>query len=446
MQRANRSIRVITLMNVLLLSLCLLAAWPSDGLFANPQNAQAGTAHLDSVLVTGSMRFTSEQIASAIGLRTGQIINRETLQGAADKLAELGLFSNIQYRFSSVATGVKVTYQVADAPLLPVTFDNFPWATDEELSAGLKASGILFNGSAPAKGTILDAMTGSIAHVLDQRGVHVQVSHQVITVPQTNQTVQQFRVDDVDLTVQSIEFNDDLARNDRATQDGLADLVGKPYSRSRVELFEFEQVRPVYLAHSYLRVHFGPTVARFAAKSSAEPLAGAVIVSVPIDAGPAYQWGGVEWRGNDSVPSPNLDQLVDVKPGDPADGNKIAATWERARATYGRAGFLDASLDPQPQFDDKTAHVTYTVTVTEGPQYRMGNLVLTGLSLEGERRIRKAFPIAQDAVFNDGMYESFLSTGVKAAFAGLPVHYEKIGRFLQEDRKSAKVDVLLDFQ
>ena len=432
-------------MNILLLSLCLLAVLPACPLLANAQNSQAGTAHLDSVLVTGSLRFTSEQISKAIGLRAGEVIDRDTLQGAADKLAELGLFSNIQYRFSSVATGVKVTYQVADAPLLPVTFDNFPWATDEDLSAGLKTSGILFNGSAPAKGTILDAMSEALAHVLDQRGVHARVTHQVITLPVKDQMVQQFRVDDANLTVQSIEFNDDLAKNDRAIQERLADLVGKPYSRSTIEFFELEQVRPIYLAHSYLRVQFGPTVARFAAKSS-EPLTGPVIVSVPIIVGPAYQWGGVEWRGNDSVTSANLDRVVDLKPGDSADGNKIEAVWEHARATYGQAGFLDAIVNPEPQFDDKAARVIYTVTITEGPQYRMGNLVLTGLSLEGERRIRKAFPIAQDAVFNKGMYESFVNSGLKSAFAGLPVHYDKIGRFLQEDQTGAKVDVMLDFQ
>lgn len=432
-------------MNILLLSLCLFAVLPACPLLANAQNSQAGTAHLDSVLVTGSLRFTSEQISTAIGLRAGEVINRDTLQGAADKLAELGLFSNIQYRFSSVATGVKVTYQVADAPLLPVTFDNFPWVTDEDLSAGLKTSGILFNGSAPAKGTILDAMSEALAHVLDQRGVHARVTHQVITLPVKDQMVQQFRVDDANLTVRSIEFNDDLAKNDRAIQERLADLVGKPYSRSSIEFFELEQVRPIYLAHSYLRVQFGPTVARFAAKPS-EPLAGPVIVSVPIIVGSAYQWGGVEWRGNDSVTSANLDRVVDLKPGDPADGNKIEAVWEHVRATYGQAGFLDAMVNPEPQFDDKAARVIYTVTITEGPQYRMGNLVLTGLSLEGERRIRKAFPIAQDAVFNKGMYESFVNSGLKSAFAGLPVHYDKIGRFLQEDQTGAKVDVMLDFQ
>ncbi|MGA7222508.1 MAG: POTRA domain-containing protein [Candidatus Acidiferrales bacterium] len=434
-----------TLMMTFLLSLCVLAASPAPCLLANPQDPPAGTAHLDSVLITGSQRFTSAQIASAIGLHVGQEVNRDALQNAADKLAELGLFQNIQYRFSTIATGVKVTYEVADAPLLPVTFDNFPWVTDEELAAGLKASGILFDGSAPAKGTILDAMSAALIRTLDQRGVHVHVIHEVITQPVENQTVQQFRVDDADLTVQSIEFNDALAKNDRAIQASLSDLVGKPYSRSRIELFEFEQVRPIYLEHSYLQVQFGPTVAQFASKSP-DSLSGPLVISAPIIVGPAYRWGGVEWKGNSSIASPNLDQLVDLQPGSPADGNTIEVIWQRVRAAYGQAGFLDASLDHEPQFDEKTGHVIYRVTINEGPQYRMGNLVLTGLSLEGERRIRAGFPIASDAIFDKDMYEKFLASGIKQAFAGLPVHYEKIGRFLQEDQANAKVDVMLDFQ
>ncbi|MFZ0884325.1 MAG: POTRA domain-containing protein, partial [Candidatus Acidiferrales bacterium] len=231
----------------------------------------------------------------------------------------------------------------------------------------------------------------------------------------------------------------------RAIQAALADLVGKPYSRSRIELFEFEQLRPIYLAHSYLQVRFGATVAEFASKSP-NVLSGPLVITAPIIVGPAYQWGGVQWQGNSSIGSPNLDQLVDLQPGSPADGNKIEATWERVRAAYGQAGYLDATLDPQPQFDAKAARVIYTVTIKEGPQYHMGNLVLTGLSMEGERRIRAGFPIASDAIFNKDMYERFLSSGIKTAFAGLPVHYDKIGRFLQEDQINAKVDVMLDFQ
>jgi outer membrane protein assembly factor BamA len=412
---------------------------------ATPQNARPGTARLDSVLVAGSMRFTSEQIVAAIGLQPGATVGREELQGAADKLAALGLFSNIQYRFSTVANGVKVTYQVSDVPALPVAFDNFPWFTDEELAAGIKSSGILFDGGAPTKGTILDAMSGALEKLLDAHNVHARVSHEVIAQPFNNQSVQEFRVENTDLTIQKIDFSDPLAQNDRVVQERLPDLIGKPYSRSRVELFEFEQLRPVYLTHAYLKVQFGQPQAHFAA-NPANQLSGQLIVAVPIDVGVPYLWGGVEWKGNDSVPAQDLNKFSALLPGDPADGNKIQSIWETARAAYAQLGFLDVALNPVPTFNDQTKRVKYEVEVSEGPQYRMGKLVLTGLSMEGERRLKKAWSIAPGAVFDKSVYDDFVSTGIKAAFVGLPVHYDKIGRFLQLDPQNARVDVLLDFQ
>jgi outer membrane protein assembly factor BamA len=420
-------------------------ALPASRLLGSAQSSPPGTARLDSVLVAGSMRFTSEQIAAAIGLRVGATVGREELQGGADKLAALGLFTNIQYKFATVLGGVKVTYQVADVPALPVTYDNFPWFSDEELSAGVKSSGILFDGGAPGKGSILDAISDALEKLLDAHNVHARVSHEVVAQPFNNQTVQQFRVENTDLTIQKIDFSDPLAQNDRLVQESLPDLIGKPYSRSRVELFEFEQVRPAYLTRAYLNVQFGPPAAHFAANPT-NPLSGQLIVAAPINVGVSYVWAGVEWKGNDSMPVQDLNKFSALLPGDPADGNKIQSIWETARAAYAQMGFLDAALNPAPQFDDQTKRVKYVVAVKEGPQYHMGKLVLTGLSIEGERRLKKAWNIAPGAVFDKSVYDDFVNTGIKAAFVGLPVHYDKMGKFLQLDPQNAKVDVLLDFQ
>ena len=45
-----------------------------------------------------------------------------------------------------------------------------------------------------------------------------------------------------------------------------------------------------------------------------------------------------------------------------------------------------------------------------------------------------------------GAYDEFLDTGVKEAFTGLPIHYDKIGRFCRRTPKTGTVDVMLDFQ
>jgi outer membrane protein assembly factor BamA len=433
------------MVNCLACSLVLLAGFALSPSAAVAQSsAKAGAAHLDSVTVTGSKRFASGEIASAIGLRAGNTINRDDLQAAADKLAALGLFSNVQFHFTTVESGVRATYEVADTLTVPVSFDNFPWFTDDELTAALKRTVLLFDGSAPQSGTILDAMSGELEKLVQTRGVLATVSHTPVNFPLGGQRMQ-FRVENADLTVKSIEFSDELATKDLNVQQSASALIGKPYSRSTIELFEFEQVRPIYLAHAFLHVQFGPPSARVTS-DSAQPSSNAVVVVLTIAPGPAYKWGGGLWSGNSVIPTQDLNAMVDLKLGDAADGNKIAALWEQIQALYGERGYLDAKVDPVPQFYDRDARVIYTVTITEGPQYRMGNLVLTGLSIDGEKRIRAAWSIPTDAIFNQKIYEDFLDAGIKRAFAGTPIHYEKVGRFLQANPATGRVDVMLDFQ
>jgi outer membrane protein assembly factor BamA len=95
------------------------------------------------VAATGSHRYKSQEIAKATGLQTGKSIARDELQLVADRLARLGIFANVQYKFSSGPGGLAVDFEVADAPTVPVTFDNFPKFSDEELAAAIKNAVVL---------------------------------------------------------------------------------------------------------------------------------------------------------------------------------------------------------------------------------------------------------------------------------------------------------------
>ena len=417
---------------------CLVPLFPA---IAQAQG-DSGSGKLASVKVTGSKKYASELIVPETGLSAGATITKADLQNGADHLAQLGLFSNVQYRFSTEDAGVRLEYQVIDAPTLPVWFDNFPWFTDEELSAALKKEIPFFDGTAPENGSILHEMTNALERLLAARGVNSSVSNAVITAPITDHRVQQFRVENAGVNISSLDFGDSLARDDRGIHQRLADVVGQPYSRTLVELFEFEQVRPVYLAHGFLRVRFPDPSPRINGAGTAAK----VVVDAPVERGPAFAWNGVTWRGNSAVSTSVLNTDIMVKPGDPVDGMKLEAMWDAAREEYAKSGYLDMSLTAIPKFDDSAKRVSYDVVINEGPQYHMGKLVLTGLSIEGERRIRSAWGIAPGAVFNKDIYEEFAASGIKAAFIGLPFHYEKVGRFLQEDAAKGVVDVLIDFQ
>jgi outer membrane protein assembly factor BamA len=423
-------------------ALLLLLLFPS---VARPQSSPPpSSGKLGSVEVKGS-RFASHDIAAAIGMHPGASITKDDLQAGADRLAQLGWFSSVQYRFSSSGAAVQVEYAVTDAPAVAVLFDNFPWFTDDELNAAAKEAAILYDGTAPEHGAILDSISGALEKLIETRGVHAQVTHNLINNPLNGKPLQVFRIDGQVLKVQAVQFSDDLAKNDHAIQQSLESLIGKPFSRNAIELFEFEQVRPIYYSHAFLNVKFERPLARFEGNPNA-PLPDKVIALVSVNPGPAFKWGGVTWKGNTVVPSADLDKLIELKPDEVADGNVLEATWGRVRQLYGEMGYLDTTIEPVPQFDAGGDHVSYVVTLTEGPRYHMGNLVLSGLSTEGEKRIRAAWAIAPGAIFNDATYELFLNSGARAAFKGIPFHYEKIGRYLQKDPASGKVDVMLDFQ
>jgi outer membrane protein assembly factor BamA len=413
---------------------------------ATAKPPQAAGSPLLSVDLAGSARFHTDQIVAAAGLHPGANINRDDLQAAADRLAKLGTFASVQYRYSTVGAGVKVTFEVTDAPEIPIAFDNIiPWFNDEELTAALKNSVPLFDGNVPEHGSMLDDISAAIQKLLDTRNVHARVSHSVSYVGAANQKVQLFSTAGGGLNIGAIEFPDVLAKTDRGLQERTSDLLGQPFSRSSIEVFELEQVRPVYLAHGFLQLKFGQPGVRFPTDAK-DSNTNKVTVTIPVEPGTAYSWNGVTWKGNYSVPSEALDELLKLQTGDVADGMKIQAGIEATRGLYAERGYLDAKIDAAPKYDDASKRVSYAITIDEGPQYHMGNLVLTGLSLDGEKRIRGAWKMAPGSIFDKNVFDQFVDTGIKQAFAGSPFRYEKIGRFLQQNPQEAKVDVMLDFQ
>jgi outer membrane protein assembly factor BamA len=420
--------------------------------FPAPLGAQTpaapATAKLASVAVTGTKRYPVDQIAADTGLTVGQLVGRDDLQSAADKLAELGVFSQVNYRFKSVPAGVALEFVVADAPTLPVDYDNIPWFTDDELTAALKKSVGLFDGAAPESGTILDQMTAALETLLPSRGVHAVVDRDITEDPISGGKMIEFHIEGDALPVASVQFGDPAASIDPHVRQSLADIIGKPYSRMTIQLFEMEQVRPVYFSSGHLRVQFAAPQVHFQGDPNG-PTPAKVVVTLPIEPGPIYHFAGAQWTGNTVMDATMLNGLLGLKPGALADGMAIAAGWDNVEQAYGHKGHLDAKVNPTETINDANATVSYVVTIDEGPLYRMGDLVITGLSLDGENRVRAAFHLSPAQIFDQGYVDEFIAMLQKPTpdvFGQLPVHYAECGHWIRPNTTTHLADVLLDFR
>jgi outer membrane protein assembly factor BamA len=413
-----------------------------------PAAASPPSSTIAAIKITGAKKFPAEQVIAASGLKPGDVVTADQIQDATNRLSALGIFSSVNFRYTSKGDAINLEFQVQEAPTYPISLDNFPWFTAAEIGDAIRNQVGLFTGEAPDGGAMIDQMTAVIENLLASKKIKGSVTHQLLTAAVGEGMVLQFRVEGVPLRVQSVQFGESLAANSERLKDRVPDIKGQPYSLFAVEVFENEHVRPLYAAKGFLRAQIGPPQTNLIPDVN-DPKETAVDLSIPINPGPVYSWKGVSWQGNLAVPSPDLDRAVDLKSGDVADGMKIEDLWQTIEAYYGKRGYLDMKLTADPQFDDTAHQISYRIGVSEGPQYRMGDMVVTGLSLDAEKRLRQAWQIAPGQIFDDGYYEQHVKLLFKPSreiFGDLPVHYNEFGHLLRPNTARRTVDVLLDFK
>jgi hypothetical protein len=412
------------------------------------QSATGGTAELREVRSEGQKILTEAQITAISGLETGTQVGKAELQAGADKLVGSGLFTTVRYDFKTRTDGVTLTFHVAESARLPVYYDNFPWFGDSELSEAIRARLPFFQGTLPEGGSVVDQAADAIHELLASHKLDFAVQHQVTSNPLGEGNVQQFLIDGAALKVASLNFSDAALASNTGAQAHLSEIVGKPYSRMAIDVFLAERIRPVYWKQGYLEAKLGPPEVRLSGPP-AEKLPAEVPVFVPVNAGAVYHFAGASWSGNDILSSITLDSCLALKVGAVADGVEFEGGIERVRDEYGKRGYLDATVEPGTAFDEAAHTVSYKIRVTEGPQYHMGGWVITGLSTNGEQKVRATFPIASGDIFDKMKYQDFLialQNHSKEILGELPIHYENVGHWLKPDAEKKTVDVLLDFK
>lgn len=438
-QRQSRSFRPAAfLRKVVLLSVVALFS-PLASPFARAQASPQ--AKLYAVNQNGSRNFSASEVAMLSGLQKGASVDHDAIQAAADRLARSGVFSSVRYQFATDANGLTVTFQLEDAPLFPISLDNMPWVSSADLSSALNAANIPFHGGAPANGTFDDEIAKQLQQMLAAKNIHATVSHAVSATPGTTDQIIQFTAAGTNLKLASLQFSDAIAAHDPSIQSALATIKGQPFSISAIERFDVTNVEPVYLSHSYLQVQFGAPTVQLSGDNAA--------VTVPVTPGSAYVWGGVAWSGNRAYTTADLNALVTgagLANGQPADGTKIEAIWKSVRDAYGHRGYIQAAVTPRENFDAASHTAAYTVNISEGEQYKMGKLVLSGLSIDAERKLRAAWKLPEGQVFDQTYADYFLSKGAADALKGLPAAQDKMGSYLQTNPQQHTVDVMIDFE
>jgi outer membrane protein assembly factor BamA len=344
-----------------------------------------------------------EKMIAVSGLQIGQTIDFEAVKAAAQRLSQTGLFGKVAYRYRYSSTHIELTFELEERTTgkKRCHFDNFIWFSDGEIADAIRRDMPDFDGSIVVSDFVGEEIKKSLMRLLAEKKIAGEVVYEL-----DDQLSYTFKVKGANLAICDFQFagaNDDVKK---PLLETLQQLFKTEYSRSDVAAFVKFALIPVYTQHGYLKAAFQP------ARPSLSPsgaCANAVVVTLPVVEGFQYRWNDPVWSGNQSYSAQELNMALRLKRGDVADSMKIAGGWVDARGVYGKKGYLKVLFKPEPVFDDTRQLVTFQVAVTEGPQYRMGQVTIAGLPEDDALRVKGAWGLKAGEVFDTSYTHAFLN-------------------------------------
>ncbi|HZJ45014.1 MAG TPA: POTRA domain-containing protein [Pyrinomonadaceae bacterium] len=365
-------------------------------------------AKIGKIEFEGLKRYSTEEVLATSTLKVGEAFDVATLDSAAQKLADSGLFKNVAYRTRNNKGLVTITFQIEETsvPASRVIFDNFIWFTDTELIAAIKRDVPSFSGTAPDNGDIADRITRSLQTFLHENKIEASVSY-LSSQDSLESAVQEhvFSVNGIPMPMCTLHFPGATNISEQRLIENSKTLIGGEYSSKFVSIFTLKNLFPLYREAGQLKAAFSPPLPKPEATATCKS---GVEVTLPVDEGSIYKLGTTKWSGNTSLSSSQLDALLSVKSGQIANGVRLDKDLAGAQKAYGRQGFLLARIRPHPEFEDGAQIVNYSFDISEGPQFRMGKLILQGFGDSVSKQISEHWRLKTGEIFDNGYEEEFL--------------------------------------
>ena len=394
---------------------------------------------LTTIVFEGLKSQPPEKMIAASGLQVGQTIDFEMVKAAAQRLSQTGLFGKVAYRYRYSSTQIELTFELEEktSGKKRCHFDNFVWFSDKEIADAIKRDMPDFDGSVVVSDFVGEEIKKSLTRLLAEKKIAGEVVYEL-----DENLAYSFKVKGANLSVCDFQFAGAQDELKKPLLEALKPLFKTEYSKSDVGLFTKAALVPVYTQRGYLKAAFQPAQPSLSASGAC---ANAVVVTLPVAEGLQYHWNDPLWSGNQAYSAQELNAALKLKQGDVADLMKIERSWSEVRGVYGKKGYLGVRLKLESVFDDARRLITYQVALTEGPQYRMGQVTIAGLPEDEAGRVKDAWGLKSGEVFSTSYFGAFLEKVSRGGLIKQPQEV-RIGQELKRDDQRLTVDVVVKFE
>lgn len=401
----------------------------------------------------GLKRLSAEEMIASTGLKVGEPFSLDALDAAAQRLMDSGNFKNVAYKTRPNKDQLTITFQVEEVKTANsrVVFDNFIWFEDTQLLAAIKRDVPSFDGTAPDAGDTVDRISKALQRFLHENKIEATVTH-MASQDSIGSASQEhvFSVNGVPMPICTLHFPGAKSIEEAKLRASSKELRDSDYSSKFVSAFAAANLRRLYREIGQLKAAFAPPSAKPEATATCKS---GVEVTIPVDEGAVYNWNKAEWTGNTALTAQELDSLLDMSAGKPANGVKLDQAPKTIEKAYGRKGYLMVRVKSTPEFDDQAQTVVYKWDVVEGPQFRMGRLITRGFSESETSRINSRWALKPGDVFDEGYRNEFTKKALMEILRDNVAQRAAQGKPMPDlnfehkaDRKTLTVDVVIEIK
>ena len=373
----------------------------------SPKDLPPSAFKLISVKITGTDRYTSEEITEASGLKIGGSFTNDDFKAATERLGASGVFSDVAYTYQYASEGTRITFQIAEATkLVPARFDNIVWYSDDELRAQLHERVPLFHDRLPLGGNLPDRVSDALQALMVDRGVSGKVDY--LRAGPENGPIDAivYSIKGADIRIRKTDFSGASPAEIEALRAAATRLEGSDYLRSLLRVQEDKVFLPIYLERGYLKSSFGDPQAKVAEGTSNPTL---VDVTFPVTPGAQYKVSTAQFAGEKAFPEDRLRAVIHLKPGEAANAVQLQEDLLAVKKLYGTKGYMAVNVEPTPQFDEAKATVDYLIEVREGDVFKMGELAIEGLDKETTARLEEDWKLRGGDPYDSSYPHRFLT-------------------------------------
>ena len=407
-------------------------------LFIPTLQISAQSFQLPPISFTGAPALSQADLLKVSGLHPGATATQADIQAAAQRLSDTGLFADI--RFESNSTGL--VYALNPIPpenSLPASFTNFVWWSPAELKSALAARVPLYTGIVPLNGNLQDAIAAALKAMVAERGVTASI----VKIAQSDHpgatpTSIAFAIESPPIRVQSLTLVRTSPTMQAKLEKVIKDQTSQPFETNTTRQAIASGLTAAYHNDGYLDMS---VVSITQAPPQVTPAGVGLAMTATVNEGSQYSLFQLTWPGSEVISTADFNRQVKLKPGDVASEAALRQSLSIIAAAYFAKGYQDAKVQAPPTFDHLGHHVSYTIAVVPGPQYRIHAIKTVGLSDEQQKQFTSAWGMNAGDIYDTTYVNTFLTKNRSlTTLAGYSASYKALA-----DPDTHLVDLTLTF-